>query len=313
MAFEVTPTCAKVKIVSREKGTVKVNPRRKKVAFVGFASNSLHMVPWEDPEFELWGMNQGAANFKRQADRWFEMHLPEATPDIRDPNYMQWLKDLQIPVYMVETYPYAPTGLRYPIERAIAYAGRDYFMSSVAFMCALAGMEDFEEIHLYGINLAIGDEYFYEKPNAEWWLGKLEALGKKIYIPRASSLLKQQKRYGYEIDARPNQSLKILLGARENEYKARVEKIQAEANQINGHIIAFNEIAALPEGHVEHAKQKVAELTPVLQNRVNEGNQFLGAMREAQSLSQIFEGVDAGADIVLVPQVPTPPTTTTST
>jgi hypothetical protein len=35
---------------------------------------------------------------------------------------------------------------------------RDYFTSSPAFMLALAGIEGFEEVHLYGINLAIGAE-----------------------------------------------------------------------------------------------------------------------------------------------------------
>lgn len=270
MAFEQTPACADIEIVSRINAEVKVSPRRRKVAFVGFASNSLHMVPWNDPEFEIWGMNQGAQNFKRRADRWFEMHLPEATPDIRDPGYMDFLKALTIPVYMIDMYEYAPTSLRYPIEDAIRVTGRDYFMSTVAFMSALAIMESFEEVHLYGINLAIGDEYFYEKPNAEWWIGHMEARGIKVYIPRASSLLKQAKRYGYHVDARPNQSWKLLLQSRVNEYKSKIEKLSAEANM------------------------------------------YMGAMRESEALMQIGEGIDAGADIVLVPQeAPPAPAATT--
>jgi hypothetical protein len=264
MPWEQHPACANVEIVDRMNAVVRVEPRRKKVAIVGFASNSLHQVPWFDPEFEIWGMNQGAANFPRVADRWFEMHLPEATPDIRDPNYMGWLRDLTIPVYMIDCYDYAPTSLRYPIEDAIRYAGRDYFMSSVAFMLCLAAMEDFEEFHLYGINLAIGDEYFYEKPNAEWWLGKLEGMGKKVVIPRASSLLKQSKRYGYHVDARPNQSLKVLLSSHITNYRSQAERAAGEANM------------------------------------------HIGAMRALEQFSQIVEGVDAGADIVLIPQaVPT--------
>lgn len=265
MAWAEHPACADVKIVDRMNATVEVTPRRKKVAIVGFASNSLHMVPWGDPEFEVWGMNQGAQNFPRRADRWFEMHLPEATPDIRDPNYMEWLQNLTIPIYMIDCYEYAPTSLRYPIEDAIRYAGRDYFMSSVAFMACLAGMEDFEEIHLYGINLAIGDEYFYEKPNAEWWLGKLEGMGKKIFVPKPSSLLKQIKRYGYEVDARPNQGLKVLLQSHITNYRSQAERAAGEANM------------------------------------------HIGAMRALEQFGQIVEGVDAGADIVLVPQ-PSPTT-----
>jgi hypothetical protein len=117
-------------------------------------------------------------------------------------------------------------------------------------------------MHLYGINLAIGDEYYYEKPNCEWWLGKLEGMGKKIFVPKPSSLLKQYKRYGYEVDARPNQGLKVLLNSHIANYRAEAEKAAGLANQ------------------------------------------HIGAMRALEGFGQIVEGIDAGADVVLVPQTP---------
>ena len=264
MAFELHPACADVRITSRAGSEVTVSPKRKKVAIVGFASNTLHLVPWFDPEFEIWGMNQGHLHFPRRADRWFEMHMPEATADVRDPDYMNFLKTCPIPVYMIQQYEEYPTSLRYPIEDAIQYVGRDYFMSSVAFMMILAAMEDFQEIHLYGINLAIGDEYFYEKPNCEYLIGLLAGRGIKVHVPQASSLLKQFRRYGYHVDARPLQSWKVLMQGRIAEYKSRLEKVQAD------------------------------------------GNVMLGAMREAEALLQIGEGMDHGADIVLQP-IPTAP------
>ena len=271
MPFDVTDVCANVEII-REGGSaeVVVYPKRKKVALVGFASNSLHLVPWNDPEFEIWGMNQGHLNFHRRAERWFEMHMPEATADIRDPGYIDWLKVLTIPVYMIQQYDEYPTSMRYPIEDAIRLAGRDYFMSSVSYMMALAIMEGFQEIHLYGINLAIGDEYFYEKPNAEWWIGKAEGMGIKVYVPQASSLLKQYRRYGYHVDARPSQSLKVLVESRINEYKAR------------------------EMGFVENLSI------------------VRGAMQEDQQLLQILEGIDHGADVVLMPAQAPPATPVTT-
>ncbi len=260
MAWDLTPACADVAIMNRETADIAVVPKRKKVALVGFATNTLHLVPWDDPEFEVWGMNQGHLNFPRRADRWFEMHMPEATADVRDPNYLTFLQQLTIPVYMIQTYDAYPTSVKFPIEEAMRVAGRDYFTSTPAFMMALAYLEGFTEVHLYGINLAIGDEYFYEKACAEWWIGFLEGKGVKVYVPSASSLLKQFRRYGYSIDARPAQSLKVLLQARVNEYRGRAEQFQANLNTV------------------------------------------LGAMREAEALMQIAEGVDHGADIVLMPQ-----------
>lgn len=260
--FDVTAACADVQIMDRKTGDVAVVPKRKKVAIIGFATNTLHLVPWQDPTFELWGMNQAHLHFPRRADRWFEMHLPEYTADVRDPTYLQFLKTTTIPVYMIDAYDDMAASVRYPIEAAIQYAGRDYFTSSIAFMLCLAGMEGFEEIHLYGINLAIGDEYFYEKPCAEWWLGKLDAMGKKIYIPTASSLLKQYYRYGYSIDARPNQMTKMLLTNRIGQYRDQAQK------------------------------------------HLNDYHLYIGALRECESLLQVAEGLDKGADVVLMPAPP---------
>ncbi len=267
--FERTSVCAEVAILDAERAVVVTSPKRKKVALVGFATNTLHLVPWNDPEFELWGLNQGYLHMHRRADRWFEMHLPEATADVRDPAYLNWLGAVrEFPIYMIQTDRAIPNAVRFPIEAAITYHdGLDYFTSSPAFMLALAGMEGFEEIHLYGINLAIGDEYFFEKACAEEWIGFLRGKGVKVYVPSASSLLKQYRRYGYAIDARPQQSLKVLLTARRDEYRAQAE-------------------------------QKSAEL-----------HTSLGAMREAEAMIQIAEGLDHGADIVLVPPVPPPAST----
>lgn len=255
MSFPVSSACADVSI---QDGEVVVYPKRKKVAIIGFATNTLHLVPWQDPAFELWGLNQGYVNFHRRPERWFEMHTPEYTADVRDPEYLPWLTQCPVPLYMIQRYDEYPSSVRYPIEEAIRFAGRDYFTSSIAFMLAIAGMEGFEEIHIYGVNLAIGDEYFYEKPCCEWWIGLLQGMGRKIVVPTASSLLKQYMRYGYNPSRTPNAMTKALLQGRTEEYQ----------------------------------RQQQAKL--------NEYHILIGAMREAEQLKQIAEGLDRGADIVLM-------------
>lgn len=263
MAFPNSDACADVSIID---GEVIVHPKRKKVAIVGFATNTLHLVPWQDKDFELWGLNQGYTNFHRRPERWFEMHTPEYTADVRDPNYLPWLTQCPVPIYMIEHYDEYPNSVRFPIEDAIRFAGDrrlgtgagDYYTSSIAFMLALAGMEGFEEVHVYGVNLAIGDEYFYEKPCAEWWVGYLQGKGVKVVIPTASSLLKQQLRYGYNPMRTPNAMTKILLEGRAGEYQRQQ------------------------------------------QDAINKYHLWEGARRECEALKQIAEGLDRGADIVLM-------------
>lgn len=306
--WQMTPACADVQITSRDGAQVVVTPRRKKVALVGFASNTLHNVPWDDPTFEVWGMNQGHMNFPRRGDRWFEMHSPEFTADVRDPQYIPWLAKLDIPVYMIEVKDEFPTSLRYPIEDAIKYAGRDYFTSTVAFMLALAAMEGFEEIHLYGINLAIGDEYFYEKPCAEWWLGYLAGKGIKIYVPHASSLLKQYLRYGYFVDARPNANLKVLLHSRVAQYRSQCDVDTANVNFWNGRAQLLLEIDKDRDDKTlaEYLQPKLAEAETKRAEHTNQFHIHRGQWAEAEGLLQVAEGIEHGADLVLMPQVPQP-------
>jgi hypothetical protein len=270
--FDQHPSCASVTILDREAAKVEVSPPRKKVAIIGFATNTLHLVPWVDPEFELWGLNQGYAHMLRRADRWFEMHLPEYTEDARDPKYREVLQKIGIPVYMPEIAADVPTSVRYPIEAVIGLTPkrRDYFTSSISFMIALAVLEGFEAIHLYGINLAIGSEYEYEKPCAEYWCGFCEGRGIDLFVPRASALLKQYKRYGYNPEPVPGMLTRQLLVNRQNMYRSECEQL------------------------------------------LNQYHMKLGALREGEALAQAIEGAQHGADIVLPVTQALPPTSTSS-
>ena len=224
-AFDLHPACANTEVVDALSGQVKCVPPRKKAAIVGFATNTLHLVPWHDPQWELWGLNQAHLHFHRRADRWFEMHTPEYTEDVRDPQYMEFLKKCPVPIYMIDHRPDIPNSVRFPIEAAIQLAGRDYFTSSIAYMVAVGIMEGFEEIALYGINLAIGDEYFYQKACAEWWIGLAEGKGITVYVPRASALLKQWSRYGYNPEVSPNALTKKLVKDRQAAYRSKCEEL----------------------------------------------------------------------------------------
>ena len=104
-------------------------------------------------------------------------------------------------------------------------------------------------------------------------VGLLQGKGIKVYVPSASSLLKQYKRYGYSIDARPAASLKALLMGRTAEYRRQEEKLIENLSIVRG------------------------------------------AKQESEALVQIAEGLDHGADIVLMPQLtelPKPVTPVTS-
>jgi len=68
----------------------------------------------------------------------------------------------------------------YPLERVQKSIPTDYFTSTVDYAIALAIHMNFDEIHLYGINMTFGTEYEYQKPGADFWCGV--ALGRRIKL-----------------------------------------------------------------------------------------------------------------------------------
>lgn len=91
----------------------------------------------------------------------------------------------------------------YPLQTIIQEFKTDYFGSTVDYALALAIHEGFSEIHMYGVNMANNEEYAYQKPSCEFWIGYAMGMGIEIVNhSKLSSLLhtKDSKLYGYGID-----------------------------------------------------------------------------------------------------------------
>lgn len=88
----------------------------------------------------------------------------------------------------------------YPISEIIKFFGVDYFTNTVDYAIALAIHNGFKEINLYGVNMANGTEYAYQKSGVEYWLG--QAMGRGIKVTTnglLSTILKTRDGllYGY--------------------------------------------------------------------------------------------------------------------
>lgn len=204
----------------------------KKVFIVGCAP-SRDLVPWDEVregKAEAWGVNNLFHSMplsKYPFTRWFEIHYMDKTEDgtIRRrfnpvfrgqkvneyftggtaPNGepIQGLATIGIPVYMQKLWPEVPNGIIYPLEQVVAKFG-DYLTNTVSFELALAILEGFEEIHVYGVDMAVSskmflhNEYSNQRPSCEYFLGVAKGMGIKIYIPDTSDLLKTRFMYAYE-------------------------------------------------------------------------------------------------------------------
>lgn len=206
---------------------------RKKIALCGFASTSRTMAPFDDPDYAIVGMNQLNRHIPR-ADVWFEIHRRWNDAVVPGTDHEGFLRDCGMPVFMSDDEGeriFPSTWVRFPIERVIAKFN-DYVTSTVAAQLAWAidyiddkveaQLKDLRatgqdatvldaialakslyrewEIAIFGVDLVVGEEYVWQRPCAEYYLGQALARDIMVRIPKPSALLKQRYRYGYDME-----------------------------------------------------------------------------------------------------------------
>ena len=136
----------------------------KQVHIVGFAPSSRDKAGYNNPEVDVWVLNEyfsilpehGANNI----NRWFEIHQRDTVLNSsRATDYMDKLKASKIPIMMVQKFDDIPMSEAYPLDAIIKELDTDYFTNSISYMVAYAIYLGYEEIHLYGVDMAQDEEY----------------------------------------------------------------------------------------------------------------------------------------------------------
>jgi len=188
---------------------------KKTVAIVGFSELTLSALRDSQAD-EIWTMNHayvlGEGKIPR-IDRCFEMHhrdwylrkeLPGAVA------YWEWLKSAACPIVMQDVDPEIPSSVRYPYEEIVAdlFSGlkrgeelNPYFTSSVSFMLALAVYEKWDRVEIYGIEMATGTEYGYQKPGGEFMIGLAVGRGVEVVLHPLTEMCRS---HIYAYDGVPN-------------------------------------------------------------------------------------------------------------
>jgi len=230
----------------------------KRCAIVGTAGSWVK-TPWDDPTLEVWSLNDaycskdGRGKPMPRADRWFEIHPIDkmwfrpvsktvihadevpAGHYVRPEGHLDWLKAqaATIPVYLQDEPPagWPVNAKRFPIERVEAEFGT-YWASGPSYMVALALLEGYEEIHVYGIHLSTQAEYLEQRPQFEHMLGIARGRGVKVVMADESPVMKHAWRYAYE--PRPSQPVNPARQALKRELKeAQAKKAALLAELVN--------------------------------------------------------------------------------
>lgn len=234
--------------------------KKDKVAIVGF-TGTRELAPYNDPDFEIWTVNN-LYRFVPRQDRIFELHTREQiaadlTHGVDGKTYVEEMAAMKIPVYMQEQYPDIPSSIKYPLDEMIREFGVDrsnvnhtpdaYFTNSISFMIALAIYEGFKEIHVYGVDMAVGVEYIEQRPSCEYYLGIAKGRGIKVYIPIESDLLKTRFIYGYD-EVRKDAWMKKMestlqhMIAQKNQSDMTIRNQQSVSDKYDGGIMTIKEM-----------------------------------------------------------------------
>ena len=239
--------------------------KTKKVAIVG-CSDSAHLAPFgfdpKNPEeaWEIWGVNNGYVKTPRWT-RWFEIHpvkfksgsyfrrkqirpgIFEYSPDFRGANveeYLRMLASLNCPVYMQKKWEIIPKSEAYPLEEVLNRFG-NYFTNTISYQIALAIKEGFQEIALFGVDMATGSEYGPQRPSCEFFLGVAAGMGIKIIIPPEADLLKARFLYAFQEREQAQWEKKVanMLGSMEQRLKIASKQRDIAEKQINQYLGAI--------------------------------------------------------------------------
>lgn len=166
----------------------------KKVAIIGGAK-SRTQAPYHDPSWDIWAFSSLRLHTPR-ITRWFEMHaLGDLKGQLRREtryrrsfsSYMRFLSHLDRPVYMQRTHKAIPKSVKYPIRAALRNFGK-CFTSTASYLIALAIMEGYGTIGVWGVHLVARRVYTRQRPEIEYLLGVAKRRGIKVYLPAGCPL-----------------------------------------------------------------------------------------------------------------------------
>jgi len=174
----------------------------KTVRIYGLARNLGRTPPAVEGE-EVWVANYHKSYYIRLSrvketdewTRWFNLHSKEWML-YKYPAGYKWYTKQTKPIYLRDVYPDIPASVKFPREEIQKYFGGPqkgspgrYFTCSVCWLIALAIMEGFERIELWGFALIDKphkphDCYKFERPCFFYWVQKARDLGIEVTYPK---------------------------------------------------------------------------------------------------------------------------------
>ena len=257
-----------------------------KIAIIGSAPSSTLLAPFDDPSWAIWCTSPAtfaAVAARKRADVWFELHrwLPYepgqmGQPGTRpwfSPEFRQFLREFKGKVYMTEQQPDIPNCERFQYQSLLAKHGPYHFCSSISWMLAHAIEQMPRAIGIFGVDMAAGSEWAYQRPACQHFIGLAKAAGIDIVLPPESDLMRHTTLYGIgEHNARH-----IRIAERIKE----LENMKAQAMQMvqNGTLMVAKAEAGL-EAYNYFLEAWSDDLDPDVSNAISFSGCFVKSIKQ---------------------------------
>jgi len=285
-----------------------------KIAILGTSSSSVGLSPWKDPSWSIWACSPGCYPIcaQNRSDVWFEPHrwqpyqpgepgAPGTKPWF-SPEFHAFLRKHKGPVFMSAVDPTIPMSVRIPFEYLVETYGPYFWTSTISYMIAMA-IEQLRPraqagekvaIGMFGVDMAATEEYAYQRPGCQHFLGLAMSLGIQVVLPPESDLMRPPTMYGIG-----------ELNHRHIRFLARKKEAEANIGQLNAQIAQLTHAKVRLEGMLAEQDYMLNtwsdDITPDLKNAVSFSQEYLSPLGRLNSAVNDVTANDiktTGAEVV---------------
>jgi hypothetical protein len=185
----------------------------KSVAIVG-GGPTRKQAPWSDLAWDIWTFNEAMSKTAQRSEAVFQIHDPGVYRTMLSaPEHWPWLQKYHgIKIYMQKVDPLVPDSIEYPLDELkqllshCVQKGKnsreltpvEIETSTVCYAIALAILQNYSRIKIYGVEMIHTEEYRYQREGYAFWVGYAAGRGIDVEIYGSDSIF-QRPLYGYEI------------------------------------------------------------------------------------------------------------------
>jgi hypothetical protein len=196
------------------------------IAVCGSAPSSRMLVPFNDPNWEVWACSPQNYDYPR-VDAWFEVHSLDRKDVPENRPYYDKLR-AHPRVYVSAPDRRLPDAMVIDEKPLIAKYGPYFFTSSLSWMMAKAIEAKPERIGIWGVDMSASDEYGYQRAGMHYFMQKAEEAGIPIILPAQSDLAMAPPLYGWK----EHWPMYWKLRESEKELESRINKAHKDIRRI---------------------------------------------------------------------------------